>query len=36
MIVAVFVFPAVVLALFWIYGKSPVDPATTLPVMPPR
>ncbi len=36
LIVTVFVFPVVVFALFWIYGKSPVDPAATLPVMPPR
>jgi hypothetical protein len=36
LIVAVFVFPVVVFALFWIFGKGPTDPAATLPVMPPR
>jgi cytochrome bd-type quinol oxidase subunit 2 len=36
LIVAMFVFPIVVFILFWLYGKSPEDPATTLPVMPPR
>ena len=36
LIIAVFIFPVVVLVLFWIYGKGPVDPAATLPVMPPR
>jgi hypothetical protein len=36
LIVALFIFPVVVMALFWFFGKSPADPAATLPVMPPR
>ena len=36
LIVIVLIFPVLVLALFWVFGKSPSDPASTLPVMPPR
>jgi hypothetical protein len=36
LLVAIFLFPIVVMALFFIFGKSPQDPASTLPVMPPR
>jgi len=36
LIVALFLFPLLVMAFFWLYGQSPEDPATTLPVMPPR
>jgi hypothetical protein len=36
LIVALFIFPIVVMVFFWFFGKSPADPATTLPVMPPR
>ena len=36
LIVALFIFPVVVMVFFWFFGKSPADPAATLPVMPPR
>jgi uncharacterized membrane protein YvbJ len=36
LLLAIFLFPIVVIALFLIFGKSPQDPASTLPVMPPR
>jgi hypothetical protein len=36
LIAAIFIFPVAVFVLFWIFGKSPPDPAATLPVMPPR
>jgi hypothetical protein len=32
----IFLFPIVVMGLFLIFGKSPQDPASTLPVMPPH
>jgi hypothetical protein len=36
LLLAIFLFPIVVMALFFIFGKTPQDPASTLPVMPPR
>jgi cell division septal protein FtsQ len=36
LLLAVFLFPVAVIVLFLIFGKSPQDPASTLPVMPPR
>jgi|GEM_PF-7031687 len=36
LIVAILMLPVVVFVLFWLFGKSPADPAATLPVMPPR
>jgi len=36
LIVALFIFPVVAMVFFWFFGKSPADPAATLPVMPPR
>jgi hypothetical protein len=36
LLVALFLFPLLVMAFFWLFGNSPEDPATTLPVMPPR
>ena len=36
LLIALFLFPLLVMAFFWLYGKSPEDPAATLPVMPPR
>jgi hypothetical protein len=36
LIVALFIFPVAVMVFFWFFGKSPADPAATLPVMPPR
>lgn len=36
LLLGILLFPVVVMVLFWLYGKSPEDPAATLPVMPPR
>ena len=36
LLVALFLFPLLVKALYWMFGKSPENPADTLPVMPPR
>jgi hypothetical protein len=36
LLIALFLFPLLVMAFFWLYGKGPEDPAATLPVMPPR
>jgi hypothetical protein len=36
LLLALFLFPLLVMALFWLFGKSPENPADTLPVMPPR
>ena len=36
LLLTIFIFPIVVMALFWFFGKDPEDPAATLPVMPPR
>jgi len=36
LLIALFLFPLLVMALFWVFGKSPEDPAAALPVMPPR
>lgn len=32
----IMLFPVAVMVFFWFFGKSPPDPATTLPIMPPR
>ena len=36
LLLAILLFPVVVIAIFWLYGKDPEDAAATLPVMPPR
>ncbi len=36
LLLAILIFPVVVMALFWFFGKDPEDAASTLPVMPPR
>lgn len=36
LLTALFLFPLLVMAFFWLFGKSPEDPAAVLPVMPPR
>lgn len=36
LILAIFLFPIIVMVLFWLFGKSPDNPAATLPLMPPR
>jgi len=36
LLLAIMIFPIVAMALFWLFGKDPEDPAATLPVMPPR
>lgn len=36
LLITLFLFPVLVMALFWLFGKSPENPADTLPVMPPR
>lgn len=36
LIALIFLMPLVVMALFWLFGKSPEDPAATLPMMPLR
>lgn len=36
LLIALFLFPLLVMAFFWLFGKSPEDAASTLPVMPPR
>jgi hypothetical protein len=36
LLIAILLFPVVVMALFWFFGRDPEDPASTLPVMPPR
>jgi hypothetical protein len=36
LLIALFLFPLLVMALFWLFGKSPEDAASTLPVMPPK
>lgn len=36
LLLVIMLFPVAVMVFFWFYGKSPADPASTLPVMPPR
>ena len=36
LLLVIFLFPVMVMALFWLFGKDPENPADTLPVMPPR
>lgn len=36
LLLVIFLMPVVVMALFWLFGNSPPDPADTLPLMPPR
>ena len=36
LILTIMLFPVVVIVLFWLFGKEPINPADTLPVMPPR
>ena len=36
LILAIMLFPIIVMALFWFFGKDPEDPTATLPLMPPR
>ena len=36
LLLVIMLMPIAVIAFFWFYGKSPEDPASTLPVMPPR
>jgi ABC-type transport system involved in cytochrome c biogenesis permease component len=36
LLLAILIFPVVVMVLFWLFGKEPSDAAATLPVMPPR
>jgi O-antigen/teichoic acid export membrane protein len=36
LLLAILIFPVVVMALFWFFGKDPESAAATLPVMPPR
>jgi flagellar basal body-associated protein FliL len=36
LLLVIVLFPVVVMALFYLFGKSPQNPASTLPVMPPR
>jgi hypothetical protein len=36
LLLAIMLFPIIVMAFFWFYGRDPEDPASTLPVMPPR
>ena len=36
LLLAILVFPVVVMALFWFFGRDPENPAATLPVMPPH
>jgi hypothetical protein len=36
LITVIFLLPLVVMALFWLFGNSPPDPAATLPMMPPK
>ena len=36
LILVIFLLPIVTMVFFWLFGKSPPDPAATLPVMPPR
>lgn len=36
LLIALFLFPLLVMALFWLFGKSPENPADAMPVMPPR
>ena len=36
LLLTVFLFPVVVIVLFWIFGKEPQNPEATLPLMPPH
>ena len=36
LLLVIMLFPVAVMAFFWFYGRSPTDPVSTLPVMPPR
>jgi hypothetical protein len=36
LLLTLFLFPFVVIVLFWIFGKEPENPESTLPVMPPH
>ncbi|HEX7654223.1 MAG TPA: hypothetical protein VF607_12005 [Verrucomicrobiae bacterium] len=36
LMLGILIFPVLVMIFFWFFGKSPADPAATLPVMPPR
>jgi hypothetical protein len=36
LLLAILLFPVIVMALFWYFGKDPEDASSTLPVMPPR
>jgi hypothetical protein len=36
LLLTVFLFPVVVIVLFWIFGKEPQNPADTLPLIPPH
>jgi uncharacterized membrane protein YvbJ len=36
LLLAILIFPLVVIALFLLFGKSPQNPAATLPLMPSR
>ena len=34
LLVALFLFPLLVMIFFWLFGKSPENPAATLPLLP--
>lgn len=36
LLVVLFLFPLLVIVLFWLFGKSPEDSAATLPLLPSR
>ena len=36
LLIAILLFPVIVMALFWFFGRDPESAASTLPVMPPR
>jgi hypothetical protein len=36
LLLAIVLFPVIVMALFWFFGRDPENPDATLPVMPPR
>lgn len=36
LLLTILLFPAVVMALFWFFGKSPEDATKTLPLIPPH
>jgi len=36
LLLVIMLFPVAVMIFFWLFGNSPQDPASTLPVMPPR